>query len=1296
MTDIDLEIKNIAENIKNSFSKDKAGFKRRLKKIQSQTRLTGNKVADESLLRLKKQAEGSALSLQKKKQQLPKITFSDELPISAKLQDIAAAVDQHQVVILCGETGSGKTTQLPKLCLSMGRGIDGQIGHTQPRRLAARSVAARIAEELNTELGSAVGYKVRFKDQTQDSSYIKLMTDGILLAEIQASPLLKQYDTLIIDEAHERSLNIDFLLGYLKRLLPRRPDLKVIITSATIDPEKFSKHFNDAPIILVSGRTYPVEVRYRPYEDISLSEAIVEAVDELMREKDGDILVFLSGERDIRDATDELNKKLYRHTEVLPLLARLSAKEQSKIFHPGALRRIILATNVAETSLTVPGIRYVVDSGLARISRYSFRSKMQRLPIENISRAAADQRKGRCGRLSDGICIRLYSEDDFNSRAEFTEPEIHRTNLASVILQMAYAGMGEMENFPFVDAPDQRLINDGMRLLKELHAYEDTEITKTGREMAAFPLDPQLSRMLIEAKKESCLSELLIIVSALAIQDPRERPVEKQQAADERHQVFQNKKSDFLFYLNCWNSYQQKRKELSQNKVRQWCSKNYLAYMRMREWQDVHEQLVYQLKQLSYKTNEIKTNTDAEKEVNYDAIHRSILTGLLGHIGFKTEEEDYLGPRGRKFFIFPGSCLFKKKPKLIMAAEIVETQKVYARTNAIIKTEWLEEKARHLLKYQYTEPSWQKKSSQVSALQSALLYGLTIYSKRKINFGPVDPETSRKIFIWALVNGEYEPKAGFIEYNKRLMADIHKLEAKSRRQDVLVDEQVLFDFYDQRIKSGVYNGPAFESWWKTEVKNRPELLNMSRDALMQHDASGISGEQFPDEMNFNGLKLKLEYIFDPKHKHDGVCLHVPLMALNSVSAVRCEWLVSGMLREKVIALIRSLPKNLRRNFVPVPDFADACLQSMVAGDKPLTVELAEQLKRITGVSIPLDEWKPELLDDYLFMSFKLLDSNGNVIKHSNDLLALQNGFDTAEREQALPEDLTANEIDNVTGWDFGDLQGETVIEQAGVEIRLYPALKKEGKKVALRLFENQQQAGASMQEGLRQLIRINLSELLRNMQQTQKGLQAMCLLYRNIGSCQELADDLLDSSIQEAFILQPVPSTADSFNQLLKAGRERLSDCLLDRYKLCAEILELYQVIQKRLKKLPVSWLEAGADIQDQLQHLLFRRFLVETEADKLLHYPRYLKAMVTRLDKLESDSSKDRGLRVKVQPYWDNYKNRLKAMQQQKRQSDVLNEFRWMIEEYRVSLFAQQLKTALPVSEKRLNQLWEQVKLGV
>lgn len=1301
MFEVEAEIKVLESKISQGFYKDKAGFSKRLKKITGRVKNEKSDAAElrKTIEQLKKHIEESITNLELKKKNLPRFTFPEELPITAKLNDIEKAINSHQVIVLCGETGSGKTTQLPKLCLRMGRGINGQIAHTQPRRLAARSVAARIAEELNSELGQVVGYKVRFKDQTRTDSYIKLMTDGILLAEIQKSRLLKQYDTIIIDEAHERSLNIDFILGYLKILLPKRPDLKVIITSATIDPEKFSKHFDNAPVIMVSGRTYPVEVRYRDFEEMSLSESIAEAVDELQREKDGDILVFLSGERDIRDAADVLRKRQYRHTEILPLLARLSSKEQNRIFHPGALKRIILATNVAETSLTVPGIRYVIDSGLARISRYSFRSKMQRLPIEKISRAAADQRKGRCGRVAEGICIRLYGEDDYDARDEFTEAEIHRTNLASVILQMAYSGMGDMENFPFVDAPDQRMINDGLRLLRELNAYDEKGITSVGREMAVFPLDPQLARMIIEAVKESSLSEVLIIVAALAIQDPRERPVEKQQAADERHAEFQDKKSDFIFYLNLWNAFQEKKKALTQNKTRQWCSQYFLSYMRMREWQDVHEQLVFQLKNISKytsnkKTVKLDTNT-AGVEVNYDSIHRSLMSGLIGHVGLLSEEGDYIGARSRRFNIFPGSGLFKKKPKWIMAAEIVETQKVYARTNALVQPQWLEEKAKHLLKYQYTEPRWQQKSCQVAALQSAALFGLLVYSKRKVNFGPVDPDESRKIFIWALVNGEYAPKVEFVAHNQRLMSEIHRLEAKSRRQDVLVDDQVLFDFYEQRIKPGIYNGPAFEKWWKTEVKNQPELLNMDSDALKQHDAVAVSADQFPDEVDFNGIKLKLEYVFNPKLKHDGICLHVPMMALNSVDSTICEWLVPGMLREKVIALLRSLPKAIRRNFVPVPDYADACIESMVAGVQPLTVELAEQLRRMSGVTVPFDAWRPELLDDYLFMSFKLLDENGRVIKRANDLMTLKNNFEGGRVEQFIPADISKHEIEDITRWNFGDIEKELKISQAGVEIKLYPALKKEGKKVALRLFDSYELAKVSMRIGLRQLIRINLSEILRNMQQTQKGLQAMCLLYRNIGTCKELEDDLLEGSIEDAFLFDELPSTEKEYNILLEQGKVKMSDCLINRYKNSSEILEQYQIIQKKIKKMPINWLETGADIQDQCQHLFSKHFLLDTKPDRLSQYLRYLKAIIIRLEKLETDSSKDRGLRVKVQPYWDNYKNRLKALQQQDRQSVVLDEFRWMIEEYRVSLFAQQLKTAIPVSEKRLNQCWEEVKLG-
>lgn len=1287
MSGINEALDKLRDKIGQTLSQDKAAFQRRFKKIKNKAGLTTD---DKSLVQLVRHVEKSVACLQQKKHNPPVIRFPENLPITRRLDEIEKAIRENQVIILCGETGSGKTTQLPKLCLKMGRGIDGMIGHTQPRRLAARSVSARIAEELETEPGTAVGYKVRFKDQTRDSSYIKLMTDGVLLAEIQQSALLKQYDTLIIDEAHERSLNIDFLLGYLKRLLPKRPDLKVIITSATIDPDKFSKHFNNAPIILVSGRTYPVEVRYRPFEDISLSDAIVDAVDELQQENDGDILVFLSGERDIRDAAEALRKKQYRHTEILPLLARLSAKEQNRIFHPGGLRRIVLATNVAETSLTVPGIRCVIDSGLARISRYSFRSKMQRLPIEKISRAAAEQRKGRCGRVAEGVCIRLYDEDDFNARLEFTDAEIHRTNLASVILQMAYANMGAMEDFPFVDSPDQRMINDGLRLLRELNAFTDEGITATGKEMAAFPLDPQLARMLIEARNENCLAEILVIVSALAIQDPRERPVEKQQAADERHQQFTDKKSDFLLFLKLWQVFQEKRATLTQNKTRQWCSKNFLSYMRMREWQDIHEQLVYQVKHMG-----IKYRDQFNEEIPYDAIHRALLSGLLSHVGLKTEEGDYLGARGRKFYLFPGSVLFKKKPKWIMAAEIVETQKVYARCNAVIQPQWLEDKARHLFSYQYTEPHWQKRSSQVSAMQSAQLFGLPVYSKRKINFGPVDPVASREIFIWALVRGEYQPRFKFVEHNRGLLNDIQQLEAKSRRLDVLVDEQVLFDFYHARIKPGIYNGPAFEKWWKQQLKHQPELLNMQREQLMQHDAGVVTREQFPDFINFNGVRLKLEYIFDPKLKHDGVCLQVPLMAINSVDKVRCEWLVPGFLKEKVIALIRSLPKNLRKNFVPVPDFADACLQSMAPGEKPLTVALAEQLKRMTGVTISYDDWRTELLEPYLFMTYKLLDNNGRTIKQANQLSDLQQGIDDQLVEVSKPEGLSEFERDEVTDWDFGEIGKPQTINQVGVDISLYPALKKEGKKVALRLFESQQLAEQSMRSGLRQLIRIKLSEQLRGMQKMQKGLQAMCLLYRNIANCQELEQDLLDGSIEDAFILEPLPQTAADFDRLLSKGKGQFADCLAARYQQCTGWLELYQQIQQRLKTMPVSWLEAGADIQDQCQHLLYRHFLVDVPAERLQHYNRYLQAIITRLDKLEADSSKDRVLRLQVQPHWDHYKQQKARLDKEGRQSAELDLFGQMIEEFRVSLFAQNLKTTMPVSDKRLTQQWEKAKLG-
>jgi ATP-dependent helicase HrpA len=917
------------------------------------------------LARLKKTSNSSevlkhltaefAKSQQQRRQRLDSLPIPDypeELPVSERRTEIAKAIKENQVVIVAGETGSGKTTQLPKICLDIGRGVAGLIGHTQPRRLAARSVASRIASELKSELGHAVGYKVRFSDHTRPESYIKLMTDGILLAESQNDHFLNQYDTLIIDEAHERSLNIDFLLGYLKQLLPKRPNLKLIITSATIDTERFAKHFNDAPIIEVTGRTYPVELRYRPLEavdeeakDRNIQQAILDAVDEAARLGQGDVLIFLPGEREIRETAESLRKHHPLHTEILPLYARLSAAEQNRVFQTHKGRRIVLATNVAETSLTVPGIRYVIDPGLARMSRYSHRTKVQRLPIEKVSQASANQRAGRCGRVAPGVCFRLYSEMDFINRTEFTEPEIKRSNLAAVILQMKSLRLGEVEHFPFVEPPEQKMISDGYKLLQELGAVDAAQhLTETGKQLAKLPVDPRIGRMVLAAKQEDCLEEVLVIASAISVQDPRERPHEYQQAADEKHRQFKDERSDFLAYLNLWRSFHEQKRHLSNNKLRKWCKENFISYLRMREWHDVHAQMHSLITDMGWRPNQI--------EAGYTEIHRALITGLLGNLANKTQSQEYAGARGIKLYIFPGSGLFKKQPKWFMAAELVETTRLYARLIAKIESEWIEQVAGDLCKRSYFEPHWEKTPAAVMAYERVTLYGLVINPKRKVHYSRIDSVEARQIFIRkALVAGDFQTQAKFFEHNKQLVADIETLEAKSRRRDVLVDEQVLYDFYDQLIPDDICDGRRFEKWRKAAEEKNKQLLYLTREDLMHHEAEGASEAQFPDSMQIAGMSLKLSYHFEPGSEDDGVTVTVPLPALNLLQPQQFDWLVPGLLHEKICQLLKSLPKVLRRNFVPVPDFANACLRSLAVSDIPLIEALQQQLKKISGVEI---------------------------------------------------------------------------------------------------------------------------------------------------------------------------------------------------------------------------------------------------------------------------------------------------------------------------------------------------------
>ncbi|MCF6236405.1 MAG: ATP-dependent RNA helicase HrpA [Gammaproteobacteria bacterium] len=1248
----------------------------------------------DAINQLAQDLQASILDVQQRIEQRPVLNYPEELPICQSRDRILEAIKSHQVVVLCGETGSGKTTQLPKICLELGRGTRGLIGHTQPRRLAARAVASRIAEELQSEVGEAVGYRVRFTDKVSERSYIKLMTDGILLAEIQSSRFLDQYDTLIIDEAHERSLNIDFLLGYLKQLLPKRPDLKLIITSATIDPSRFSRHFDNAPVIEVSGRTYPVEVQYQPPQDrdeenqqeIDLQQGIINAVKTLSKLERGDILVFLSGEREIRKTAESLQKENFSNTEILPLLARLSAQEQNRIFHSGNQRRIILATNVAETSLTVPGIKYVIDSGVARISRYSFRSKVQRLPIEKVSQASADQRKGRCGRVSAGVCIRLYAEDDFLNRPEFSEPEILRTNLASVILKMEQLRLGHIDDFPFVEVPDQRLIKDGYALLFELGAMNERhQITNTGRQLSRLPLDPRLGRMLLAANEEGFIAEVLIITAMLAVQDPRERPMDRQQAADEAHRRHHDPRSDFIAILNLWRAFESQQKQLSQNKLRRWCRENFISYLRMREWQDIQKQVKEVVRSLGMRLN--------QQEADFNSIHRALLCGLLGNLGFKTETREYLGARNRKFHLFPGSALFSKSPKWVMVAEMVETSRLYARTNAKIDPQWIEQKAKHLLKRSHTEPRWEKRRAQVSANEKTTLYGLVINPQRKVNYGSINPEESREIFIRsALVEGEYLTDAKFFLHNQSLIEDLEGLEAKSRRQDIIVDEEELYAFYDKRIPAGIYSGPLFEKWRKQAEKESPNCLVMKRQDLMRHDANQITTELFPDHLSMNGAIFPLEYHFDPVSQSDGITLLVPLAALNMVNASRIDWLVPGLLYEKVVALIKSLPKSIRRNFVPAPNFADACMQVLTPCEQSLSESIAVALKKITGIEINPDAWQRELLPSHLVMNFRVLDRQGKVLGEGRDLEALKAQFSGQADTHFETQTQHSIERDEVTEWDFGELPESVELEVNGMTLKAYPALVVDKKKVTLRLKDHQGIAEAATRKGLRQLVINVLADEVNQLKAQLPDIQQLSLMYANMGRSEALKSDLISAVIDSLFVFEQ-PRTEEVFNKLLAERRGQLHSAAVKLCKQLKEILTDYRQIQKRLKNPPLACMDAMADMQDQLNHLVYPHFITEIPESQLQHYPRYLQAILKRLEKLAINVTKDRSLHLEVIPFWSDYKALEKNKTTEKKVGAVI-EYRWAIEEFRVSLFAQTLKTAYPISSKRLKVLQRGAKL--
>ncbi len=1255
------------------------------------------------------QIEASRQQCEQRRTNLPLPSYPDELPVSERRAEIAAAIKQHQVVIVAGETGSGKTTQLPKICLEVGRGITGMIGHTQPRRIAARSVATRIAEELKSEVGHTVGYKVRFSDRIRPESYIKLMTDGILLAESQKDRFLNQYDTLIIDEAHERSLNIDFLLGYLKQLLPKRPDLKLIITSATIDTARFSTHFNDAPVIEVSGRNYPVETRYRPLQndaedeqDRDIMQGIRDAIDELAHDGLGDVLIFLPGEREIRETAESLRKHHPPHTEILPLYARLSASDQNRIFLPHKGRRIVLATNVAETSLTVPGIRYVIDPGVARVSRYSHRTKVQRLPIEKISQASANQRAGRCGRIAPGICIRLYSEEDFTLRPEFSEPEIRRSNLASVILQMKALRLGDIERFPFVETPEPRMITDGYKLLEELGAIDHKKnLTTTGQQLARLPVDPRVGRMVLAAHHLGSLAEVLVIASALSVQEPRERPHEKQQAADEKHKAFSDERSDFLAYLNIWREYHRHADRLTNNKLRKWCRDHFISYLRMREWHDTHVQLKSLVRELGWKLNDsplLRINHDEAIEVDtasYATLHQALLTGLLGNVAFKSEKQEYTGARGIKVHLFPGSVLFKKQPRWVISAELVETTRLYARSCARIEPEWIEQVAGELCKRTVFEPHWEKRPAAVMAYEQLTLYGLIINPRRKIHYGKINPTEARELFIrGALVEKEFTTPAPFFKHNIELINEIESLEAKSRRRDVLVDDEVLYRFYDQRLPEDIYDGRRFEAWRKQAEKKTPKLLFLKRDDLMQHDAEEITVAQFPDTINVAGMELKMSYHFEPTHPQDGVTVTVPLPALNLLSPQRFEWLVPGLLHEKIRQLLKSLPKQLRRNFVPMPNYADACLRALSPGDEPLLPALQHQLLRMTGVKVTLEDWGLEKLPPHMLVNFNVVDDHGKSIAMGRDLRQLQQQLKGKAQQSFAAIPSWDGERQGITTWDFGELPADVEFKRNGVQMRGYPALVDQKESIAIELRDNVQQAEHETRIALRRMVGFALPDKLKYLSRQLPHQKEINLYYAPVGRCDELQQDLIDTIIDRAFFSDELPRTAAAFDECLQRGKQNM---LLISEEICHLVLETltqHHMLNKKLKgSLSPAWLHAAGDIKGQLNHLIYAGFINQTPLEWLREYPRYFKAINLRIEKLAGSVSRDRALIQEIKPLWDDYLARLEKQRQQGIVDPELTLYRWMIEELRVSLFAQELKTKLPVSVKRLKKQWQKVQ---
>jgi ATP-dependent helicase HrpA len=1223
--------------------------------------------------------------------------YPAELPIVEQRDVISAAIQANQVVIIAGETGSGKTTQLPKICLQLGRGTVAQIGHTQPRRLAARTVAQRIADELQTPLGDLVGYQVRFTDKVSEGTAIKLMTDGILLAEIQRDRLLKQYDTLIIDEAHERSLNIDFLLGYLKQLLPKRPDLKVIITSATIDVESFSRHFADAPIIEVSGRAYPVETLYiDPVDgpDDGQREQIAQLaleIDQGHYGKRGDILVFLSGERDIR----ELAKVLRQRTEldVLPLYARLSNTEQNRVFDLSKRRgtRVVLATNVAETSLTVPGIRYVIDPGEARISRYSFRTKVQRLPIEPISQASANQRQGRCGRMEAGVCLRLYTQEDFSGRPEFTDPEIKRTNLAAVILQMLRLDLGDIEDFPFINPPDARMVRDGYKLLEELGAVSAAgKLTDMGNRMSRLPVDPRLARMVLSAAERGCLEEILVITSALSVQDPRERPADKQQQSDQQHARFKDEKSDFMAFLKLWRYYEEQRQALSQNQLRKVCQKEFLSFMRMREWRDVHFQLSVACRALK-----LRPGAPLQDEQAYEPVHRALLSGLLSNIGQFLENHEYMGCRSRKLQIFPGSSQFRRKPKWLMAGEIVETSKVYARQVAQINPEWVLDINPALLKYHYYEPNWQSRSGRVMAFERITLYGLTLSDKRSVHYGPINPKESREILIrQGLVAGRYHAHPLFLKHNLQLLRELEDLESRTRRRDIVADEQVLYDFYDERFPQQLFTSRALQAWLKRNVE-ADESLRISKQQLMARDPGGELGEQFPDKLVWQDMTFKLSYQFEPGSVSDGVTATIPVALMNRLPRYLFDWTVPGLLREKCIALLKALPKAQRKHLVPAPDFVDRALENLQPDNSDLLDALSRQMSRLGGLKLSRDDWDMNALDDYYRMNIKVVDPQGKLLEQGRDLAALIERF----RGNAL-HDVSAKNQDTparigIKRWDFGELPAEWRIRQAGADIVVFPTLVDKGESVAIELRDYRSEAKLGNRQGLLRLLKLNNAQQLKYLRKQLLRGNEFNLVLAGAGMVrEELLEDLIDAAYAQSMNLDSrLPEDEAAFNTMQSQGKTAVLTRAAEIEKILLNTLKLKSQLAAKLGRFRTGqWTDTRADINLQLQHLFRDGFMRDTPSQWLGNYPRYLKALENRVVRLSGQYGKDQANMAILLELTAPLYTALEQRPDLCLESNSAMHYRWMLEELRVSLFAQSLGTQMAVSQKRLVEQWQVV----